>query len=243
MLFLFLVMTTGCGADLTNSLPFGLGPQPEKLRCDQTSSSFHVCLNPDSVFQKREVRNAILQAMGLLNELVPEPEFLDTVSDYYSNGKIVENKQIDGRLVREDLVGTNYQITIEEICESNGTQYARATVGGSTILYNGCLVKRNGNGEIRLPHVAGVLLHEIAHNINYDHDEIDPEPDTVPYFLGRTAEAWLGGEVTEHESIDIRARKRMRNRSPRENQSQDSSSQLWRGMSREFEHHHHCSHH
>lgn len=189
------ILSTGCGAIDKASALFSHDELPEKVRCPGSHDGFYVCLSSESNFSDSGVQSAVEQGLAKLATLVNEATFQSEIKSAISTGdSIVTN-----------LTATNYIVSVTGYCEPQGDALARAVVDGNTIDYNECRVSHDSSGQPDVAEVAGVLLHEISHNIGYTHPEVDPSRLTIPYFLGDTAEKDISGvekPISERRAAD-----------------------------------------
>ena len=189
-LVIIAMLAQGCGgAEYGLILLPTILQQQQKTECSD-AREFRVCLSAESSFADIEVERVIIDALAELNTLVNSEEFLTTLGERASNGA-----EIGG-----ELVGTNYIARIRGFCDAGAAALAEAEVNGFDISYNECTIDRASDGSFSRPHVAGVLLHEISHNIGYSHASENPDPDSVPFFLGDLAEELLS-PVADREEI------------------------------------------
>ena len=185
-----LILLSGCMAFLagcgnvnseTASL-FGMQADPDaKTPCPNPTSGFYVCLDAASTFVDASFEQTIATAMATAISLVNGANFQNAIKSGLSGGDQVV----------DTLLQTNYIVLVEGYCDSGSTTLAQATVGGYTVHYNECTVQTDSQGNADIAQISGVMLHEISHNLGYTHADVNPSPDSVPYYLGDTAQAML----------------------------------------------------
>ena len=109
-------------------------------------------------------------------------------------------------------------IEIYGFCESDSKTVATAVLNGDIINYNECSSAVDDPGEPDQAFISGVLMHEITHNIGYDHEKVNPDPNSVPYFMGDFVEEYLSpNSSSEHHLPSSK-------RSPRKTTSSGANS-------------------
>ncbi len=178
--------TSACGGAAANEISFindilTGGKNEKKTVCDSSAEGFLVCMSANSAIEDSRLKQSTFTALGELRELVNSEAFANKVNKAFD----------DNGGVMKKLRSTNYIAVITSYSAPNDTALAKATLNGHTIRYNAATVARDSSGAPDLAHVAGVMLHEIAHNIGYTHAAENPSRRSAPYFLGDLAEAML----------------------------------------------------
>ena len=216
-----LAMLAGCGnINSDTARVFGLSDNQDKTACPNATAGFYVCLDADSSFLEADFKTTILRAMATLIKLVNESDFQQAITSGLSGGDQVV----------ASLKQTNYIVLLQSYCASGSSVLAQASVGGYTINYNECTVTKDSSGADDNAQVSGVLLHEISHNLGYTHADVNPSPDSVPYFLGNTAEAMLSpssGATTGTNSVVSRSSIDSQSASPMTFRPRSSQSGRW----------------
>lgn len=149
-------------------------------------------MSEQSELKDPAVGQVIQQALAQLVSLVNTDTFQSQVIKSFAAGT--------GATIDQSLTEANYVVTITGFCDATTDVLADAIVGGDSMNYNECRVQKDAGGAFDVPQVAGVLLHEIAHNLGYVHPSVNPSRSTVPYFLGDLAQANMeqaaGGDST-----------------------------------------------
>ena len=184
------VMPVGCGSSVDSNNLFSNQETESKTKCDD-SVGFHVCLSTGATFVYSNYKEITMSAFGELNTLVNTTNFQARVKSAFGTS---------GNEIVSSLLSANYIVTVQGYCTPNSTTLAQATVGGDTILYNECTTEKDYDGQPNLARVSGVLLHEISHNLGYSHADINPSPNSVPYYLGDLAESMLSTNQTGTQS-------------------------------------------
>jgi hypothetical protein len=172
----------GIQESVLSSLPL-TSIDDEKVKCPGEHEGFYVCLSTKSKIADEDLKNTIGKALLKLADIINTDDFADEVKSFY----------VEGDKIVTDLRATNYIADIYGFCDASSSVLGKANLYGHTIRYNECNVTHDENGDPDLASVAGVLLHEISHNIGYDHAEESPSPNSVPYYLGNLIESQLGG--------------------------------------------------
>jgi hypothetical protein len=173
--FALALLATGCGNVASDTWLLGAdAPAEKKVKCDGDHAGFYVCLGSASSIADATLAAKIETALAsALPQLVNSDRFRQHVLDAFGKG----GAAIDGDLTRAD-----YAVTVTGYCDAVDDALAKAPLNGASIRYNEC------KGKQDLATVAGILLHEISHNLGYTHPDVNPSRSTVPYYLGDLAE-------------------------------------------------------
>ncbi len=155
-----------------------------KEACPGDHAGFYVCTQAGFNLGDDELQATISASLAKLSELVNGDTFQSKIKAAFPSGAAIV----------QSLIATNYTVTITAFCDTDGNALARAALGGDSIEYNRCMVEKDASGEPSLAQVAGVLLHEISHNVGYSHPDVNPPRTTIPYYLGDTVEVMIGGK-------------------------------------------------
>lgn len=174
---------TACGSNLApdSLLANASDDDLAKSPCSGEHAGFYVCLAAQSSLTESAVHNTIRSALAALPGVVNSDQFATQVRSAFSNGDSILST----------LTSTNYIVKIDSYCDEADNALAKATVGGTQIYYNEC---RMDDADTAM--VSGVLMHEISHNLGFEHGETDPNRTSVPYYLGDLVEKDLGGAAS-----------------------------------------------